>query len=271
MTQRQDFDGRVALVLGASAERGTGWAVAEALAANKARVVVGARSLEPLQKLAVKIDGHAVRCDVTSEQDIENIVAATVERYGRIDFAVNCAGLPVMGPISELGSESVELALRVNYYANFYFLKHAAAAMSDGGSVVVVTSAGSTHVIPPHFAYSCAKAAADCLVRYGALEYGPRNIKVNSIVPGAILSDMAWSYYSNPAVAQVHEREVPMRRLAMPADIADAVLWLCGPSFTTGLNLQVNGGNHLTRYPRPDELPADAFEGAGTVLFDRGQ
>src|SRR5690606_2520946 len=109
MTTLQD---KVAVVLGASAEGGTGWAIAEALAAAGAKVVVGARSYEPLQKLAEKIGGTAVRCDAGVEADVEALAAAALETYGRLDIAVNSAGLPVMGLIAESDVAALQSAIQ---------------------------------------------------------------------------------------------------------------------------------------------------------------
>ncbi len=260
--------GKVAVVLGASASRGTGWAVAEALAAEGAKVVVGARSFAPLQELANKIDGVAVRCDASREEDIAAMVQTAVDRYGRLDIAVNSAGLPVMGPIAAASREALQSAVDTNYFGNVFFVRYAAAAMKDGGSIVLITSASATNVVEPHFAYACAKAATDCLVKYAAVEYGPRGIRVNSILPGPILSDMTWDYYTNSQVMKRFEAEIPLRRIGMPADFADACVWLAKPGYLTGVNLQLNGGIYLNRFPRPDETDARP-EDSGKPLFDR--
>ncbi|MFA5525129.1 MAG: SDR family oxidoreductase [Tissierellales bacterium] len=262
--------GKVAVVLGASAERGTGWAIAEALAAEGAKVVVAARSLEPLQKLASKIGGTAVRCDASSETDIEQLMKTTVDTYGSLDIAVNAAGLPVMGPIAQTTPEALQTAVGTNFFGNAYFIKHVGERMSDGGSIIIISSASTTNVVEPHFAYASAKAATDCMVRYAALEYGRRGIRVNSILPGAILSDMTWDYYSNEQVRARFEDEIPLGRIGMPQDFADAVVWLAGPAYATGLNLQLNGGQYLTRFPRPSETDVDP-ESSGKPLHDRTQ
>ena len=105
------------------------------------------------------------------------------------------------------------------------------------------------------YSYACAKAATDCLVRYAAAEYGPRGIKVNSILPGPIRSDMASGLWAVPGMEDSYVREIPLRRIGEPADYADAALWLAGPSFVSGLNLHVSGGNQLTRMPTLAERP----------------
>jgi NAD(P)-dependent dehydrogenase (short-subunit alcohol dehydrogenase family) len=193
-----------------------------------------------------------------------------LDTYGRLDIAVNSAGQPVMGLISEITQESLDTASRVNFYGATFFIKYMAEAMGSDGSIVFISSMSTTHPVFPHVAYAAAKSAADCIVRYAALEYAERNIRVNSILPGAINSDMAREAFADPAFAATYEREIPLGRVGLPADFSDAVLWLAGPSYVTGLNLQVNGGNHLTRMPRLDEMPggAEAY-GSGKVLGDR--
>ncbi|HKY80719.1 MAG TPA: SDR family oxidoreductase [Sphingobium sp.] len=270
MSFKVDLTGKVAVVLGASAELGTGWAVAERLAENGAKVVVGARTLPPLERLAAKIGGKAIRCDAGSESDIKALAQAALDTYGRLDIAVNSAGQPVLSTIEDMTQEQLDTAARVNFFGPTFFIKYMAQAMGSDGSIVFISSMSTTHCTLPHGAYAAAKSGADCMVRYAAMEFGPRNIRVNSILPGAIRSDMAKEAFENPAFERAYAREVPLGRVGDPGDFADAVLWLAGPSYVTGLNLQVNGGNQLTRFPRIDELSGgvEAF-GSGKVLGDR--
>jgi len=265
------LDGKVAVVLGASAEEGSGWAIAEALAEAGARVVVGARSEAPLKKLAAKIDGTAVVCDACREDHVVRMAKTVLDAYGRLDVAVNSAGATTMGLVADTTDANLDTALRLNFYGNVYFVKHMAAAMKDGGSIVIVSSLSTTHPIVPNFAYAAAKSATDCLVRYAAVEYGPRNIRVNSILPGPIVSDMAREFLGNPDVAKAFLKEIPLRRMGYPRDYANACLWLAGPAYVTGLNIPLCGGLQLERFPHLDELPGGdkAWEGQGATLYDR--
>jgi NAD(P)-dependent dehydrogenase (short-subunit alcohol dehydrogenase family) len=193
-----------------------------------------------------------------------------LDQYGQLDIAVNSAGLPVIGLIADMEQEQLDSAVRVNLFGNFYFVKHMAAAIGENGSIVLVSSMSTTHPVAPHCAYACAKSGSDCLVRYAALEYGPRNIRVNSVLPGAIKSDMAKEAFENPEFEKVYEKGIPLGRVGYPEDFANATLFLAGPSYVTGLNMQVNGGNQLTRMPYLDEMPGgrEAY-GSGKVLGDR--
>jgi len=266
-----NLNGKVAVVLGASAEAGTGWAIAEALAEAGAKVVVGARSEAPLKKLAAKIGGTAVVCDACSETDVKNLAQATIDKYGKIDIAVNSAGAATLGMVAEMTDPILQSALQLNFYAHVYFVKYMAAAMKSEGSIILVSSLSTTHPVFPNFAYAAAKSATDCLVRYAALEYGARGIRVNSILPGPIVSDMAKGFLDNPEVAKVFNKEIPLGRLGYPKDFANAAVWLAGPAYITGANIPVCGGNQLTRFPYMSEFPGagNAWEGKGESLYDR--
>jgi NAD(P)-dependent dehydrogenase (short-subunit alcohol dehydrogenase family) len=265
-----DLKGKVAVVMGCSAEGGTGWAVAEALAQNGAKVVVGSRTRKEIERLAAKIGGKALVCDAGNEADVKALAKAALDTYGRLDIAVNAAGQPVISMIADIEQEQLDQAVRVNLFGNFYFVKHMAAAIGSNGSIIIISSISSTHPILPHVGYAAAKAASDCLVRYAALEYGPKNIRVNSILPAAIKSDMAKEAFALPEFEAIQAREVPLGRVGYPEDFANGVLFLAGPSYITGVNLQLNGGNQLTRLPYLDELPGgrQAY-GSGKVLGDR--
>lgn len=249
------LEGKVAIVIGASAPGGSGWAIARRFAEEGARLVVGARSEAPLQELARLTGGLALRCDTAVEEDVAAFVAIAVDAYGQLDVAVNAAGVPMGGTIAEAPIADARTAMDVNYFGCLHFLRHSAAAMSAGGSIILFSSMAATQPLEFVYSYACAKAATDCLVRYAAAEYGPRGIKVNSILPGPIRSDMASGLWAVPGMEDSYVREIPLRRIGEPADYADAALWLAGPSFVSGLNLHVSGGNQLTRMPTLAERP----------------
>jgi len=249
------LDGKVAIVLGASAPGGSGWAIARRFAEEGAKLVVGARSEGPLQELARLTGGIAMGCDVAKEDDVAAFVSRAVSAYGKLDVAVNAAGLPMGGTIARAPLEDAHAAMEVNYFGCLHFIRHSAAAMTSGGSIVLFSSMAAAQPMEFVYSYGCAKAATDCLVRYAAIEYGRKGIKVNSLQPGPIRSDMASGLWAVPGMEDVYAREIPLRRIGEPEDYADAALWLAGPSFVSGLNLPVSGGNQLTRMPYLTERP----------------
>jgi NAD(P)-dependent dehydrogenase (short-subunit alcohol dehydrogenase family) len=186
---------------------------------------------------------------------VDAVVDGTVEELGPIDIAVNCAATRAPSLIADLDSDTLEQALAVNFMGPFYLVQKLASCMNEGGSVILFSSYSAVQPVLPHAAYACAKAATDCLVRYAAIELAPRGIRVNSIQPGPIKSEMVAATFARPGVEEALAREIPLGRVGLPQDYADAVAWLSGPAFVTGLNLPVLGGGQLTRMPRPDEMP----------------
>jgi NAD(P)-dependent dehydrogenase (short-subunit alcohol dehydrogenase family) len=250
------LQGKVAVVLGASAEAGTGWAIAERFASEGAKVVVAARREAPLHRLAERIGGIAQCCDAADGDAIKRLAQRALDAWGSVDIAVNAAGLPMGGTISNTPMEELVRSTEVNFYGSVQFVKHMAAAMRPGGSIVLFSSMAASHPLEHVFAYASAKAAVDCLVRYAAIEYGERGIRVNSILPGAIRSEMSSALWSTDGMEKSWASECPLGRIGEPKDFADATLWLAGDAFVTGLNLQVSGGNQLGRFPRLNERPA---------------
>ena len=249
---------RIAVVLGASAERGTGWAVAEALAREGAKVVVGARRIEPLVRLAERIGGIAVACDAAKPDDIAALKSAACA-IGPIDSAVNCAGETARGLIADIDPATVQRAFDANFFASFHFVRQMAPAMRDGGAITLISSAGSVQPVADRVAYGCAKAALDGLVRHAAIEFGRRGIRVNSVLPGPIRTELVADLLAQPGVEEAFLREIPLGRIAEPADIAAVVAFLSRPDgYLTGLNLPASGGMHLMRPPRTEDLSPDA-------------
>jgi NAD(P)-dependent dehydrogenase (short-subunit alcohol dehydrogenase family) len=260
------LDGKVAIVLGASAPGGSGAAIARRLAQEGARLLVGARSEDQLQDLAHETGGLAMRCDVAKDEDVAAFVAKAVDAYGQLDIAVNAAGLPMGGTIAQSPVDDARAAMDVNYFGCIHFIRHSASAMKSGGSIILFSSMAAAQPMEFVYSYGCAKAATDCLVRYAAIEYGPKGVKVNSIQPGPIRSDMSSGLWAVDGMEATYSREIPLRRIGETDDYADAALWLAGPSFVSGLNLPVSGGNHLTRMPylteRPDMVGPDPTNAA---------
>jgi len=253
------LEGKNVVVLGASAEHGSGGAIAKAFRAEGCNVIVAARRGEVLGAFAEKIGAHPITADARDEQQVAKLAQAALERFGRIDVAVNAAGAPVRSSITDVTQAQLQEALDLNYLAHVYFIKHMAKAIGSEGSIIVISSMSGTCVTDGTvFPYSCAKAATNCLVQCAAVEYGPRNIRVNAILPGPIESAASRGLFKNEQLRKAFEKEVPLGRVAQPEDIADAALWLSGPAFVTGLNLQINGGMFLYRFPTPAELPGGA-------------
>jgi NAD(P)-dependent dehydrogenase (short-subunit alcohol dehydrogenase family) len=246
-----------AIVLGASKEGGTGWAIAEALAPHCSHITVGARSLQGIGRLAEMIGGKAIACDVTVEEQVETFVKQAVAAGGPVQHAILVAGEGIRGYIDDISEAELRRAFDLNWFGPVYFLRHIARHMREGGAVVLMSSIAATNPWPGYFSYGSAKAALQTLVRYAALEYAPRGIRVNALIPGPIHTPTASATLSNPRLRAAVFREVPLGRTTTTSEVAEASVWLARSApWITGECLHIDGGMHLRRPPYPDEMQA---------------
>ena len=258
-----DLAKKVVLVLGASSEGGVGWVAAKRFAGHGAKVVVAARRMDTLQKLAASIDGVAIACDISDEAQVKSLAVALRRDFGQIHAVVNSVGRVVTGTIDSAEVVDLLQAMNVEYLGNFFMFKHLAPVVADDGAFVVISSLASTHYVPGVLPYANAKAAANNLVKYAAVELAPRRIRVNAILPGSIDTPMMDPIRNNRAVMNAIKKETPFGRVATANEIAAAAEWLCDEDcFMTGTLLPVDGGNHLRRAPFPDEMSASSFDAA---------
>ncbi len=250
------LNGKVALVTGASS--GIGRATARLFAAEGAQVVVGARRAAELDELVAEIaaaGGSAVALagDVRSEAHAQALVALAVQRYGRLDVAFNNAGtLGEGGPSIEVSEAGWADTLAINLTGAFLGAKHQIAQMlKNGGGSVIFTSTfvGYTVAFPGTTAYAASKSGLIGLTQALAAEYGPQQVRVNAVLPGAVDTDMYRSK-NDSAEAQTFITGLhALKRVAQPEEIARSVLYLASDdaSFVTGTASLVDGGLSITR------------------------
>ncbi len=252
-----ELTGKSAIVLGASSKGGIGEAIARIFASQGANVTVSGRKMEPLESLAKEIGGSAHICDVTSESDIEALFAETKERNGKVDIAVNAAGINSPTPISGLTQESLQLMSDVQFIGPTLFIKQAAAAMPNGGSIITLSSVTAELTGPSLGAYAATKAAVDKIVRVAAVEYGPQGVRVNSLSPSLTQTPMTEKIFQTQSMIKAFEKETPLGRMVTPEDVAFAALYLASDRcVATGDNIRVSGGAHLRRLPTYPEMMA---------------
>jgi len=246
-----ELAGKVALVTGAGA--GIGRASALALARAGADLCVSDIDGDGAQETARRITeagGKAISltCDVTEAEDVGDMVAAAVEAYGRLDAAVNNAGIAgsFEDRLHEADEAMFERVLAVNLRGVWHCMKAELAVMLEGGgSIVNVASVAGLIGAPKAAAYTASKHAVIGLTRSAALEYAKLGIRVNAVCPAYTDTDMVrLAVAGNPLMAHIMERAIPMGRLGQPREIADAVVWLCSEasSFVTGHPLVLDGG-----------------------------
>lgn len=240
--------GKVAVVVGAS--RGIGAATARAFAEAGASVVLAARdeaAMAAVGRGILQRGGRAlaVQTDVGEPAAVERLIQRTLDAYGRLDVAFNnAAGGPPPSPLAEIPVESFDEAVRVNLRGVFLAMKHEIPAMlaGGGGAIVNMSSTAGLSGVPGIAAYVATKHAIIGLTRAAALDYATRNIRVNAVAPGPILTDRL-SSMSDQAREQVSQH-VPMRRIGRPDEVAATVAWLCSDqaTFVTGATITIDGG-----------------------------
>jgi len=245
------LDGKVALVTGAGA--GIGRATALAFAREGARVTVAdvdERGGAETVRLIESAGGRALfaRADVSDEAEVAAMVRATLEAFGALHCASNNAARGAgFRVLTELRREDWDRALAVTLTGVWLCLKHEIPALlaSGGGAIVNVASVSGLRGEATQAAYSAAKGGVLALTKSAAAEWAQRGIRVNAICPGGIRTEAIEAYFEHaPGVREATVAVHAMRRLGEPAEIADAIVWLCSEraSFVTGHAMVVDGG-----------------------------
>ncbi|WP_314323268.1 glucose 1-dehydrogenase [Comamonas aquatica] len=243
------FKDSVALITGAAS--GLGELLARRLVRLQARVVLGDRNFVGVERVASELrqqggDAVAFACDVTQEVDAANLVTEAITRWGRLDIAVNNAGMsPPMKALIDTTEADFDVAIAVNAKGTFFGMKHQLAAMQQRktGVILNVASAAGIGAAPKLAAYSAAKHAVVGLTKTAAVEYARMGIRVNAICPFYTVTPMVTD-------SEISERMTflanasPMKRLGAPEEIVEMMLSLCSPrnSYMTGQAVSVDGG-----------------------------
>ncbi|MET0545066.1 MAG: SDR family oxidoreductase [Caulobacterales bacterium] len=252
------MQGKVAVILGASAEGGIGWTTAEAMAREGAKVVVAARSAEKLETLAKKTGGLAVRCDATKRDDLVALADTVKKQFGKADAAIYTPSGVWFSMLESTEESALREAMELHFFGGFFFVQEMRRAIDKDGAITLISSITSTNTQDGVVTYSCAKGAIQNLTRYAAKEFAPYNIRVNCVFPGLTDTPMVSGATQNPALRKVFEREIPLGRLGHASDIAEYITFLSSDraSYLTGVFTPIDGGNFMTRLPRFDEMPS---------------
>jgi NAD(P)-dependent dehydrogenase (short-subunit alcohol dehydrogenase family) len=251
---RKKFDNKAALVTGAGS--GIGRYSALAFANEGASVMVSDINTEGGEETVQMIQeskgaAHFFQCDVSQTDQVKNLIQATTDKYGRLDYAINNAGIS-MRPSStiELDEAEWDRVININLKSVYLCMKYEIPHMQKigGGVIINMSSLAGFRGKAGTLAYSASKHGVIGMTKTAALEYAKEGIRINAICPGLTKSGMTAGLDQRPELAESLLALIPMGRMGLSQNIADAAVWLCDDtaSFITGHVLVIDGGQTIS-------------------------
>ncbi len=240
--QEKNILSKVAIVTGSS--RGIGAEIVKTLSKNGYNVVLNYNKSQNLaEDIAKKFSNvYTYKADVSDYEEVKNLVDFTINKFKRIDLLVNNAGIDLVKTITDTTTQDFDNIIKTNLYSAFYTSKEACKYMikQKSGHIINISSIWGLIGASCEMAYSVSKAGLDAMTKSLAKELGLSNIRVNSIAPGIIDTEMN-SFLSESEKIELYN-EIPLKRMGTPLDIASCVIFLENNPYITGQILQVNGG-----------------------------
>jgi len=244
------LDKKVAIITGGG--KGIGRAIALRFASEGARVVIADIDYDSAMKISKEIGGSslALKVDVSSKKDVENMVRTVMERFGRIDILVNNAGIQTEKPFVDLSVKEWKRVLDVNLTGTFLCSQAVAKEMIKKKNEGVIINISSIHGYIPRIKkvhYDASKAGLIMLTKETALELAKHKIRVNCIAPGIIDTPMNQELLSDVETRKKMKQRVPLKKIGEPEDVASLALFLASneSSYITGAVVPVDGGLSL--------------------------
>jgi NAD(P)-dependent dehydrogenase (short-subunit alcohol dehydrogenase family) len=249
------LDGKVVIVTGAG--QGIGAGIALAAAAEGASVVVAGRTLEKVERTAAEIiergvDALAVKCDVRRRDEVDTCIAATLERFGRIDGVVNNAQMVALGPVLDITEKDARRTWESGFLGSLWFMQAAYPALVETKGSVVNLGTGSAlrNDLPGFALYAGTKEMIRTMTRMAALEWGKDGIRVNAMIPNGMSPGLQmWSEFA-PKEYDEFVATIPLGRVGrLEEDVGRAVAFLLSDdaAYVTGTTLMVDGGQAYLR------------------------
>jgi len=249
-----DLSGKTALITGST--KGIGLAIAEQMAAAGANVIVSSRKQDACDAVADKINAHgkgkalAIPCNINSTEELQALVDKTLAAFGKIDILVcNAALNPFYGSSQDIPDSAFQKIMDTNIGQVHRLCQMVIPQMAErkDGAVIIVSSIGGLKGTNVLGAYAISKAADMQIARNLAVEWGPKNIRVNCIAPGLVRTDFARALWENPETYAKTVEKYPLRRIGEPEEIAGTAVYLASKagSFITGQTIVVDGGGTI--------------------------
>lgn len=241
---------KIAIVTGGS--RGIGRAIVEALARKRIKVIANYNhSEEKAKELKTQLEKENIfidiyQADVSKRKEVKQMIEYVIKKYGKIDILINNAGISQEKMFQDITDEDWDNVMKVNLYSVFCTTQETISYMisQKNGCIINISSIYGVSGGSCAVAYSATKAGIDGMTKALAKELGPSNIRVNSIAPGSMNTDM--NAYLTKEERKEIEEETPLGRMGEGVDIAKCVEWLVEDNFTTGQVISINGGWGIT-------------------------
>lgn len=244
---------KIALVTGSSS--GMGKAIAEAMGAHGAKVVISSNDTEGGQKVCDAMTAHGIEavnipCDMSKKEDIQRLYDAAVATFGKIDILVNCVGIAMPNGFLDINAADFEKTMSLNLQSTIYLTKLVVPLMQaqKDGVIIYLASIAGVRGNKNIGLYGISKAGLIQLARNLAVEFGPDNIRVNSISPGMIDTPFSKGLIQNKVFMEKRLSQTPLRRVGLPEEIAGVAVMLASKAggFMTGQNIIVDGGTTIS-------------------------
>lgn len=257
----QRFAGSTAVVIGGAS--GLGLGAAERMASEGATVVVGGRRAAAADEVGRGLGGWGGACDITDEESLSSFVASVVDRAGGIDVAINCAGYAESVAIPDLSPEKLEPMIAVQLTGAIAALRHLCGAMADsgGGAYLSVSSLTAHAPAAGQVGYGAAKAGLEYATRIAALEFGPKQVRINCIAPSLVETPMTSALFGMDVVVEAFRRQVPLGRMGTVDDIVGPMTFLVSDDarYVSGQTLLVDGAASTQKLPSAADYAAAAI------------
>ena len=245
------FDVSDSVVLVSGGSRGIGEAIALGFSERDAKVIVTGRDEATLAETVKRVDGgkgsvESMVCDIAEEDSINSCVDKIIEKHGEIDTLVNCAGVNIRQPATDYTAEDYDFIFDINLRGTFLLSQKVGKQMiaQGGGSQINIDSLSTNAPLNQVVPYSMSKSGMSAMTRGLASEWGPHGVRVNSLAPGFILTDLTKKLWSDPNMKAWGKVFTPLQRMGVPEDMIGTAIFLASraSAFITGQIIRVDGG-----------------------------
>jgi len=243
------------LVMGASKSGNMGQVIAKAFLDRGDNVIVSGRNKEELELFSQANQCTSIPCDISSETEIKNLVKTINQKFDHIDVIIQASGYGVSVPFLEMNNSDLTDIVNIQFKGPFQLFQACIPLMTNGGSIIQISSATASIMLENYAAYMGTKAGIDHVIRCIANEFGHQNIRANSISPGLTDTPMTADSVNLPGLESAFVKEYPLGRIGTSEDVARTALFLADKNcFISGQNIQVSGGLTLRRNPSMSEI-----------------